>query len=129
MALPVHHKRLETELNCASPSIGASPVSAVVIATNSGFISRILCAPGGTTTGTIQIACSVNNGADILNGNLTVAAGTGARAGSVYEFPAYSPASPRTFVNEGDLIVLTPSLGGGASIPGAFGVVVQKTGG
>jgi hypothetical protein len=88
-----------------------------------------MAAAGGTTTGTINLALSVNNGADILGGNLTIAAGTGARAGSSYEFPAYSPANPRTFVNEGDPLVLTPSLGGGVSIPGAFGVVLRRTGG
>ncbi len=115
----------DVDFNASTSSIGATPVAGMATASVSGFVQRIIATAGGTTTGTIAVAVAINGGSDITGGGLTVAAGTGARAGSVMEF-AMTGASSGVFVNEGDCIVFTPSGGGGATIPGAFALVVRS---
>lgn len=115
----------DVDFAAATSSIGATPVAAATIATVSGFVQRVMAAAGGTTTGTVAVAVAINGGSDITAGGLTVASGTGARAGSVMEF-AMTGASSGVFVNEGDFISFTPSGGGGATIPGSFALVVRS---
>lgn len=116
---------MDVDFSCGTSSIGASPVAATAVATVSGFVQRVIAVAGGTTTGTIAVAVSINNGSDITGGGLTIAAASNARAGSVMEFAGIGSASG-VFVNEGDCIVFTPSGGGGASIQGAFALVVRS---
>jgi hypothetical protein len=78
----------------------------------------------GTTTGTITVAVAVNGGSDICGGGLTIAAGTGARAGSVMEFAGVGSASG-VYVAEGDCITFTASGGTGATIQGGFSLVIR----
>jgi hypothetical protein len=118
----------ETRLNASTTSIATAPVAGTVVVANSGWLQRVMAAPGGTTTGSpIVVSVSINNGSDICSGGLTIPTGTGPRNGSVFEFQVGvgvgANASP--FVNEGDCIVFTPSAGTGASIPGAFAAVVR----
>lgn len=115
----------DVDFAASTSSIGATPVAGVTIASVSGFVQRVMASAGGTTTGTIAVAVSINGGSDITGGGLTIAAGTGARAGSVMEF-AMTGSSSGVFVNEGDHISFTPSGGGGATIPGAFALVVRS---
>jgi hypothetical protein len=115
----------DVDFAASTSSIATTPVAGVTVATVSGFVQRIVAAAGGTTTGTIAVAVSINGGSDITGGGLTVAAGTGARAGSVMEF-AMVGSSSGVFVNEGDFISFTPSGGTGATIPGAFALVVRS---
>ena len=114
----------ETDLQCATTSIGALPVAASLVVTNSGYLSRLTAAAGGTTTGNIVVSCSINGGADITNSALTIPAGSGARNGAVLELPV--AIGTCYYVNEGDTLVFTPSAGGGSNIPGAFGAVVRN---
>lgn len=106
-------------------SIGATPVAAVVVAPCAGILRKIYAGAGGTTTGTVAVAVSVNGGSDVTGGVLTVAAGTGSRAASSIDLPKLGASV--VAVNEGDMISFTPSGGGGASIPGAFTAVIRKT--
>jgi hypothetical protein len=119
----------ELEVQASTTSIATTPVAGAAVAPVGGFIQRVMAAPGGTTTGTISIAVSVNNGSDITGGNLTIAAGSNARAGSVFEFPTIGTTNPAVQVFEGDIITFTPSGGTGSSIAGAFGAVIRKSGG
>jgi hypothetical protein len=64
---------------------------------------------------------------DVASGALTIASGSGARAGTVVELPVAISTSC-VFLNEGDVLVFTPSGGGGSNIPGAFGAVVRYLG-
>ena len=116
---------MDVDFSASTSSIGATPVAGTTIATVSGFVQRVVAGAAGTTTGTIAVAVSINNGSDITGGGLTIAAGSNSRAGSVMEF-AMTGSSSGVFVNEGDVIVFTPSGGGGASIPGAFALVVRS---
>lgn len=116
----------ETALTVQTSSIGASPAAAPIVSPVSGILERVAAGPGGTTTGTIAVAVAINGGSDVTGGGLTVAAGTGARAGSVYELSQVGAgATSGVYVNEGDVIVFTPSGGGGASIPGSFAAVIR----
>lgn len=125
MALPTSRPFYDTPVDAQTSSIGATPVAGVAVSHATGYIQRVVAAAGGTTTGTIAVAVSVNGGSDITGGALTIAAGTGARAGSVLELALIGAnAVP---VNEGDCITFTPSGGGGASIPGSFVAVVRET--
>jgi hypothetical protein len=88
-----------------------------------------MAAAGGTTTGgtPITVAVAINGGSDICGGGLQIATGTGARAGSVFELNMIGGSTnPAAQIFEGDLISWTPSGGTGASIPGAFGLVIRK---
>ena len=124
MSLPVPRPSLkEAALVESTTSIATTPVVAAMIAPQAGLIERVMAAAGGTTTGTTTVAVSVNGGGDIANGTLTIAAGTGARAGTVVELGVAG--SGPVAVNEGDIITFTPSGGTGASIPGAFGLVIR----
>jgi hypothetical protein len=111
----------------STTSIATSPVAATMIAPVSGYIERVMAAAGGTTTGTITVSVTINNGSDITNSGLTIAAGSNARAGSVLELALVGAGSTSgVYVNEGDCITFTPSGGTGASIPGAFGCVIRS---
>lgn len=126
MSLPAIHPVLEEVfLAEGTTSIATTPVSAVLVAPINGILSAVLASAGGTTTGTIAVAVSVNGGSDITGGKLAIAAGTGARNN-----PSFGLAKVGTSVvsvSEGDVITFTPSGGTGASIPGAFGVIIRQT--
>jgi hypothetical protein len=124
MAYPQDRPNNEASLQASTTSIGATPLAGWTVATNAGQLQRVFAAAGGTTTGTITVAVAINGGSDITGGNLTIAAGSGARAGSVLEFQ--TNISSAVYVQEGDIISFTPSLGGGVSIPGSFGAVIRS---
>lgn len=113
----------DVALSESTTSIATSPVAAMAIAPCSGLLERVLAAAGGTTTGTIAVAVSINGGSDVTGGALTIAAGSNARAGSIYELPQIGASA--VIVNEGDAITFTPSGGTGATIPGAFVAVIR----
>src|SRR5689334_8185946 len=87
MPLPSPRPFSEIAISESTTSIATSPVGATAVAPVAGYVQRVMAAAGGTTTGTITVAVSINGGADIAGGALTVAAGTGARAGTVIELP------------------------------------------
>jgi hypothetical protein len=117
----------DVSLDVNTSSIGASPVAAVAVAPVSGYVARVVAAAGGTTTGTITISVTINNGSNITNGGLTIAAGSNARAGVIYELPlAGAGSTSGVYINEGDCIAFAPSGGGGASVPGAFTLVIRS---
>jgi hypothetical protein len=124
LPLIVDRSNKEEAVTCWTTSIGATPVASTLIAPKSGYVQRVMASAAGTTTGTIAVAVSINNGADITGGALTIAAGSNSRAGSVLEFATVG-ASSGVFISEGDSVVFTPSGGGGASIQGAFGLVTR----
>jgi len=126
MSLPAIHPILEeTFLAEGTTSIGASPIPAVIVAPVAGIVSAVLASAGGTTTGTIAVAVSINGGSDITGGLLTIAAGTGARNNPSL---GLAKVGVHAFaVSEGDVITFTPSGGGGASIPGAFAAIIRQS--
>jgi hypothetical protein len=117
----------DVAVTATTASIGASPVAAAAIAPVSGYVERVGASAGGTTTGTITVAVAINNGSDIANSTLTIAAGSNARAGSVVELALVGTGTTSgVYINEGDCITFTPSGGGGASISGGFFAVIRS---
>jgi hypothetical protein len=126
MALTSNRPFSEIVAKASTSSIGATPVAGYAIAAVAGYVQRVMAAAGGTTTGTITVAVAINGGSDIANSALTIAAGSGVRAGSVVELPLVGAGSTSgVFVNEGDIISFTPASGGGSNIPGAFALVIR----
>lgn len=125
MGLPPKIPFSDVFLAEGTTSIATTPVPAVFVAPCAGILRKVYAAAGGTTTGTIAVAVTINAGADITGGNLNVAAGSNARPGSGLDLPKVGVGA--VMVNEGDMITFTPSGGTGASIPGAFAAVIRKT--
>ena len=127
MAMPQPRPGISEYAICESTtSIATTPVAVSAIAPVAGYVQRGMAAAAGTTTGTVTVAVSINNGSDIFNSTLTVAAGSNARAGTVVELPLLGAGTTSgVFVNEGDCITFTPSGGTGASIGGAFSLVIR----
>lgn len=115
----------EAVCDANTSSVATTPVPVCVLANASGWVQRVIAAAGGTTTGTTAVAVSINGGSDITGGALTIAAGSNARAGTIMEFAGVGTASG-VYINEGDCITFTPSGGTGASIPGAFTLVIRS---
>lgn len=120
MSLPGNHTLNTTDLTAYTPSCGASPVAAYIRAP---FRCRLLKATGilggaiTTTDGVVTI--SVN-----ANAVTTFAVPqSGSAAGHLF---SAVPASP-TYLNEDDVIALTPSGASGASVPMHFSVSVRAT--
>ncbi len=127
MTLPVLRPNNEIALCEGTTSIATSPVIVSMVSPVRGLIERICMAAGGTFTGTINATVIINGGSDICGGNFNLPAQTGAVAGVVFEPGLVGAGSTdAVLVNEGDLIVITPSGGTGSSIGGAFTLVVRK---
>jgi hypothetical protein len=120
MPLPDNHTLDTTDLTAYTPSCGASPAAAYIRAP---FRCRLL-----KVTGILGGALTTANGTVTVSANSTALASlavpqAGSAAGLLY---SVVPASP-TYLNEDDVIVLTPSGAGGANIPMHFSISVQAS--
>ena len=126
MALPGLRPINEASLQAQTTSIASTPVVGQCVVTNAGYLQRVMAAAAGTTTGTITVAVSINNAADLTSAGLLIAPASNARAGTVFEINQCGAGTTSgIFVNEGDIITFTPSGGTGSSIGGAFGAVIR----
>jgi hypothetical protein len=118
MSFPSNHTLNTIDLTAYTPSCGGSPVAAYVRAP---FRCRLLKATGilggAITTADGTVTASVNSNT-LLTFTVTQ---SGSAAGQLF---SAAPASP-TYLNEDDVIVLTPSGASGSSIPMHFSVVVR----
>jgi hypothetical protein len=118
MPLPGNRTLNTTDLTAYTPSCGASPVAAYI---RVPFRCRLLKAAGilggaiTTADGTITIAA---NGVPLTSFTVTQA---GSAAGQLF---SVTPPSP-TYLNEDDVIVLTPSGASGAAVPMHFSIAVR----
>lgn len=118
--MPVpNHQTLDTaDLTAFTPSCGASPVAAFI---RVPFRCRLLKAAGilggaiTTANGTVTVSA---NSTTLATFTVTQA---GSAAGQLFSATPPSPA----FLNEDDVIVLTPSGASGASVPMHFSVSVR----
>ena len=118
MSLPNVHTLNTADLTAYTPSCGTAPVPAYI---RSPFRSRLLKATGilggAITTANATITVTVN-GTSVAT--FTVAQ-SGSAAGQLFSVVLPSPA----YLNEDDVIALTPSGASGASIPMFFSVAVR----
>lgn len=118
MPLPGHHTFTTIGLTAYTPSCGASPVAAYI---RVPFRCRLLKATGilggaiTTADGTVTVS---SNSATLATFTVTQA---GSAAGQLF---AATPPSP-AYLNEDDVIVLTPSGASGAAVPMHFSVAVR----
>jgi hypothetical protein len=125
MSLPPKFPFSDVLLAEGTTSIATTPVAAVLVAPCAGVLRKVYASAGGTTTGTVAVAVSINAGSDVTGGALTIAAGTGARNNGGLDLSKIGTSA--VTINEGDVITFTPSGGTGASIPGAFSAVIRKS--
>jgi hypothetical protein len=118
MPLPGHHTLTTIHLTAYTPSCGASPVAAYI---RVPFRCRLLKATGvlgGAITaadGTVTVSA---NGTTLATFTVTQ---SGSAAGQLF---AVTPPSP-AYLNEDDIILLTPSGASGAAVPMHFSVAVR----
>ena len=118
MSLPNVHTLNTTDLTAYTPSCGTSPVPAFIRAP---FRSRLLKATGilgGAITTANAIVTITVNGTSVAS--FTVAQ-SGSAAGQLFSVVIPSP----TYLNEDDVIALTPSGASGTSIPMHFSIAVR----
>ena len=118
MSLPGVHTLNTIDLTAYTPSCGTSPVAAFI---RVPFRCRLLKATGilggaiTTSDGTITVAA---NSSTVTTFSVPQ---SGSAAGQLF---SSVPASP-TYLNEDDVISLTPSGAAGASVPMHFSVAVR----
>jgi hypothetical protein len=118
MPLPGNHTLTTIYLTAYTPSCGSTPVAAYI---RIPFRCRLLKAAGilggGITTadGTVTVAA---NSTTLASFTVTQA---GSAAGQLFSATPPSPA----YLNEDDVIALTPSGASGASIPMHFSIAVR----
>jgi hypothetical protein len=118
MPLPGNHTLNTIDLTAYTPSCGGTPVAAYARAP---FRCRLLKATGilggAITTADGTITVSVNS-----NTLMTFAVTqSGSAAGQLF---SATPASP-TYLNEDDVIVLTPSGASGSNVPMHFSIALR----
>lgn len=118
MSLPDHHTLNTADLTAYTPSCGATPVAVYI---RVPFRCRLLKATGilggaiTTADGTVTVSA---NATTLATFTVTQA---GSAAGQLF---SVTPPSP-TYLNEDDVVVLTPSGAFGASIPMHFSIAVR----
>ena len=129
MPLPVVHPTHERTVSAVSYSIATSPRACCVVAPFTGRLDRL----GGVSHGAFTTDCSVavaiitavaggvapGSGTAVSGSPMTLTAANSAAGTSV----AFVPGA-RTAVNEGDLIVFTPSGSTGTNIGGTFSATI-----
>lgn len=130
MALPVNHPFDEQTLSTSTNSIAATPLAAVIRAPFRGQINRFGAVSHGAFTTNCSIAVAIitavdggtapGSGTAVSGSPMTLTASNSAAGTSTSMTP-----SANTFVNEGDLIVFTPSGSTGTTIGGTFSAIIQ----
>lgn len=118
MPLPGNHTLNSIDLTGYTPSCGATPVAAYIRAPFRSRLLKVTGILGGAITtadGTITVSVNSNTIA-----TFTVTQ-SGSAAGLLFSVVPPSPA----YLNEDDVIVLTPSGASGTSIPMHFSVAVR----
>lgn len=129
MALPVLHPIDEQTFSCSTNSIASTPLAALVRIPYKGQIMRFGAVSHGIFTSDCSIAIAV---IAAVAGGTAPGAGT-ALSGSPMTLTASNSAAGTstsllptaiTFVNEGDLVMFTPSGSTGTTIGATFSVTV-----
>lgn len=118
MPLPGHRALNTADLTAYTPSCGTTPVAAYI---RVPFRCRLLKA-----SGVLGGAITTANGTITVSANATTLASftvtqVGSAAGQLFTVVPPSP----TYLNEDDVIVLTPSGASGAAIPMHFSIAVR----
>ena len=118
MPLPGNRTLNTIDLTAYTPSCGASPVAAYI---RVPFRCRLIKATGILGGAITSADATVTVSANSTTLTTFTVAQAGSAAGQLF---AATPASP-AYLNEDDVIVLTPSGASGAAIPMHFSVAVR----
>lgn len=118
MPLPGHHTLNTIDLTTYTPSCGASPVAAYIRVPFRCRLLKVTGVIGGAITAADATITASANATTLATFTVTQA---GSAAGQLF---AATPPSP-AYLNEDDVIVLTPSGASGAAIPMHFSVAVR----
>ena len=121
MALPANRSLRQVQVDCFSPSVGASPVPAVARSPSRGTIVKV----GGVLVAGLSVSdCSVAvkiNGTPVTGSPFTMTQVSSAE-GSVFTM---IPTGANT-VNEDDAVAFEPSGSAGASVGCNFFAVIDR---
>lgn len=130
MALPVLHPIDEETLSTSTNSIASTPLACVIRAPFRGQIMRFGAVSHGAFTTDCSVAVAIiasvaggtapGAGTAVSGSPMTLTASNSAAGTSTSMVP-----SANTFVNEGDLIMFTPSGSTGTTIGGTFSASIQ----
>ncbi len=130
MALPVHHPFDEQTFSCSTNSIASTPLAAVLRAPFRASISSLGAVSHGIFTTDCSIAVAIiasvaggtapGAGTAVSGSPMTLTASNSAAGTSTSLVP-----TALTFVNEGDLIMFTPSGSTGTTIGGTFSATLN----
>lgn len=129
MALPVLHPIDEQTFSCSTNSIASTPLAAVIRVMFRGQIMRLGAVSHGAFTTDCSVAVAIIKA---VAGGTAPGAGT-AVSGSPMTLTASNSAAgtstsmtptANTFVDEGDLIMFTPSGSTGTTIGGTFSAAI-----
>lgn len=118
MPLPDHHTLNTIDLTAYTPSCGASPVAAYI---RVPFRCRLLKATGILGGAITSADATVTASANSTTLAMFIVTQAGSAAGQLF---AATPPSP-VYLNEDDVIVLTPSGASGSSVPMHLSVAVR----
>lgn len=118
MPIPGHHTFTTIDLTAYTPSCGTSPVAAYI---RVPFRCRLLKATGILGGAITSADATVTVSASSATLAAFTVTQTGSAAGQLF---AATPPSP-AYLNEDDVIVLTPSGASGSAIPMHFSVAVR----
>jgi hypothetical protein len=130
MALPNNHPVDEVNLTTSTNSIASTPLACVVRSPIRGVINRIGAVSHGafTTDCSVAVAIIVAPVAGVAPGSGTAVGGSPMTLDDTNSAAGTSTSMVPTsanFVNEGDLIMFTPSGSTGTTIGGTFTVSIE----
>ena len=118
MPLPSHRTLNTTDLTAYTPSCGTAPVAAYIRIPFRCRLLKVSGVLGGAITAADGIVTVVANATTLASFTVTQA---GSAAGQLFTATPPSPA----YLDEDDVIVLTPSMASGALIPMHFSVALR----
>lgn len=125
MPLSPNHTLNTIDLTAYSPSVGASPVAAYMRAPFTGTVRKITCIIGAAITTANGLITVTNATQGTTLGTITIVQ-SGSAAGQ-YQFTALPTGAASTIqVNEDDILVFTPSLASGTTVPGHFSAAIRS---
>jgi len=130
MALPNNHPLFEIHVDTTTNSIATTPLACAVVSPIRGKIVKVTAVAHGafTTDCSVAVAIITAPAAGVAPGSGTAVGGspmtlddTNSAAGTTTSMVPTSA----NFVNEGDIIVFTPSGSTGTTIGGTFAAFIQ----
>lgn len=122
MALPVNHNLATQHLTGYTPSCGGTPVAVYMRAPFRGRVMKYTGILGGAIT-TADGLITVTNATQSTTLGTFAVTQSGSAAGQLFSGTPTTQAAAE--VNADDILVLTPSLASGSSIPMHFSLVIR----